>query len=522
MKKNINRREFIGTAAAASAFTLMPRHVLGGPQHTAPSDRINLALVGSGTMGLKMLMSDWLPREDLHVSAVVDPNTASDDYVDWGEYGLRDGIREFLDDPDWAEGVDGILGGREVGRELVQRYYGRRKRSGTYKGVAGYADYRELLEEEDDLDGVLIMTPEHLHATIAIAAMNEGKHAISHKTLSNVLSEVRLAAETAGRNDDVVTHLMAWQNDEAYYRLKHLIESGAVGEVKEVHNWSNRPVWPQGWLHHPIERPPVPEGMDWDLWLGPVPHRPYHPAYTHALFRGWIDFGSGCLGDMGNYSLWRVYRILGLGAPSTVIATPTHGALVVDQVSRPKLTQVAHPHSTTNRFFHPAANGRGPVEVIWYDGGMRPAIPREVLDLGETLPIQGMMIVGSDGFILGDFHGGEARVFSGGRLRDLGGGFEPEKEDADEILGGTEEWVTAVKEGRPSRGRFENVQPLAEATCLGIAANLMDGRVDYDADRMEITSSAEANRLLYRDCRPGWELVTPNPRTTSGATRPGG
>lgn len=514
-KTSLSRRQFLGTAtaaasAAASAFTIVPRRVLGGPGHVAPGDKINLALVGSGTMGLNMLMSTWLPHEDLQITSVCDPNTASADYVDWSEHGLRDRIRRFLDDPDWADGVDGILAGREVGIELVTRYYGSQNRSGSYTGVSGYADFRELLEEEDDIDGVLVMTPEHLHATIGIAAMEKGKHVISHKTLSNRLAEVRLAADAARRRDDVVTHLMAWQNDDRYYELKALLEAGVIGEVREIHNWSNRPMWPQGWLHNPVERPPVPEGLDWDLWLGPVPHRPYHPAYTHALFRGWIDFGSGCLGDMGNYSLWRPYRILGLTTPERVIADPTVGAHVADQRSGPKRTNVAYPHSTTNRFFHPAAAGRGPVEVFWYDGGRVPPAPREILDLGETLPVQGMIVVGTDGYLLGTFHGGEARVFKNGRELEVKLEVKLEPEDADGILDGTEEWITAVKQGRKSRGSFEHVQPLAEATCLGSIGNLVDGAVDFDVDAMKITNPADADAHLYRVYRPGWELAMPS------------
>ncbi len=506
-KKTFNRREFIGTAAAASAFTVMPRHVLGGPGNVAPSDRLNIALIGSGTMGLRMLMSDWLPREDLQITAVCDPNAATDDYVDWSEHGLRDSIRDFLDDPDWADGVDGILAGQEVGIELITRYYAQQKRSGSYDGVKGYADYRDLLDQEDEIDGVLIMTPEHLHATIAIAAMEKGKHAVSHKTLSNRLSEVRLAADTARRHDDVVTHLMAWINDDGYYQLKDLIQSDVVGDVREVHNWSLRPMWPQGWLHNPVERPAVPAGMDWDLWLGPVPHRPYHPDYTHALFRGWIDFGSGSLGDMGNYSLWKIYRTLGLETPVRAIGSPTTGALVADQQSGPRLTQVAHPHSSTIRMFHAEGDSHGPLEITFYDGGRRPNTPRELLDQGENFDREGMMIVGTDGFILAGYQGENPRVFSGGRERQVDVSMKMEPEDEEARLGGTDEWIAAVREGRKSRGSFENVQPLAEATCLGIISNLVNGQVDFDVDAMHITNDEEADGHLYRTYRPGWELA---------------
>jgi hypothetical protein len=334
----INRRKFMGIAAASSALAVLPQIGCAGPKsavkrpaaggYIPPSDKINLALIGTGTMGLNMLMGSWLPCEDLHISCVCDPNTNSTDYRDWSRYGIRDEIRSFLEEPKWGEGDKGIRAGREVGQYLIETYYGKKIRSGNYTGCRAYNDFRELLEKETDIDGIIIMTPDHLHATIAIAAMKKGKHAISHKTLSNVLYEVRLAAETA-RKQKVVTHLLAWLQNAEMYRIRDWIEAGVIGPVREVHNWSNRPVWPQGWLEYPEEQR-VPKGLDWDLWLGPVQHRPYHLNYTHALFRGWYDFGAGCLGDMGNYSLWKVYRILGLGAPVSVETMVSSDARLAD------------------------------------------------------------------------------------------------------------------------------------------------------------------------------------------------
>ena len=176
----LNRRQFLGTATAATSIaTILPRRVLGGPGYVAPNDKINLALIGSGTMGINMLMSTWLPREDLHISCIADPNRKTKDYRDWSPHGIRNRVRDFLGDEKW--GVDdGILGGREVGQNIVETYYGK-KMDKEYKGCTIYSDYRELLEQEEDIDGILCMTPEHLHATICIAAMKKGKHAISHK-----------------------------------------------------------------------------------------------------------------------------------------------------------------------------------------------------------------------------------------------------------------------------------------------------------------------------------------------------
>jgi hypothetical protein len=177
------------------------------------------------------------------------------------------------------------------------------------------------------------MTPEHLHGTIAVAAMNRGKHVIQHKTLANVLYEARLSRDTA-KKTGLATHMFCSAGIGSTATIAEWIQAGAIGDVREVHNWSTRPFWPQGMTELPKDKPPVPTGLDWDLWLGPVPQRPYHPSYTHAVFRGWRDFGSGALGDMGNYSFFQIWKILKLGTPSKL--KPGHGRVVplVDEAAR--------------------------------------------------------------------------------------------------------------------------------------------------------------------------------------------
>jgi hypothetical protein len=498
----IDRRKFMGMAAASSALAVAAcsglKTGMERPEYIPPSDKINLALIGSGTMGLNILMGSWLPCEDLHISCVCDPNTNSTDYRDWSRYGIRDSIRDFLEEPKWGEGDKGIRAGREVGQYLVEEYYGKKIRSGNYTGCRTYADFRELLEKETNIDGVLIMTPDHLHATIAIAAMKKGKHVISHKTLSNVLYEVRLAAETA-RKQQVVTHLLAWLQNAGMYQIRDWIDAGVIGQVREVHNWSNRPVWPQGWLEYPEEQR-VPKGLDWDLWLGPEQHRPYNLNYTHALFRGWYDFGAGCLGDMGNYSLWKVYRMLDLGAPVSVEAMTSSDAKVEDGVSGPCRTQVAFPHASAVRFRHPARGDKPPVDVYWYDGGIKPMTPPELYDSNEELPAEGMLFVGDEGKILSDFGCGEPVVYPVSKRKEL------TKKEYTDLTSGQDEWIKAIKNGTFSPGSFEEVQHLAEATCLGNLAVRLNGRLNWDDASMKVTNIPEANQYLRREYRQGWEL----------------
>ena len=310
IKKNMKRRDFLSsTAAAATTFSIVPRHVLGGEGHVAPSDKITIANIGCCTQGLRE-MPGLLQHPDLQVVAVCDPVKVSTDYLDWSAHGFRN----TLGAPEWGAGYQWIPGGRDIGQEYVEKYYGKNKPSGTYKGCTAYEDYRELLENEKDLDVIKIMTPDHLHARIAIDAMQKGKHVITHKPIANRMHEARKTIETAEKKTKVITHLLAWSDRPEPALIKQWIDDGVIGELKEIHNWSFRPVWPQ-WTSIPTEKPPVPKGFNWDLWLGPVPDRPYHPNYTHNVFRGWYEFGGGSIADMGHYSLFPLFRALGIDTP---------------------------------------------------------------------------------------------------------------------------------------------------------------------------------------------------------------
>jgi len=196
LKKNMKRREFLGSAAAAAAFTVVPRHVLGGLNYVAPSDKITIGYIGCGTQGLRE-MTGLITNPEIQIIAVCDPNRSTTDYVDWSLNGIRNGIRKVLEEPMWGKGLKGIPGGREIGQELIEKYYAKNRDSGSYKGCSSYADFRELLEKEKDLDALKIMTPDHLHATISIAAMKKGKHVVIHKPIANRVYEARLTIETA-------------------------------------------------------------------------------------------------------------------------------------------------------------------------------------------------------------------------------------------------------------------------------------------------------------------------------------
>ena len=249
ISKKINRREFLGSAAAASlAFTVVPRQVLGGPGYVAPSDKITLGYIGCGTQGLRE-MTSLISNPALQIVAVCDPNKFSTNYIDWSINDVRNSIRKALGDNSWGENIKGIPGGRDIGQEFVQKYYGKSKDSGTYKGCTSYEDFRELLEKEKDLNAIKIMTPDHLHGIVAIASMKKGKHVVTHKPIANRMYEARLLIDTA-KKTGLSTHLLAWSNRPDNDIIKKWISEGPIGKLKEIHNWSNRPMWPQ-WQANP-------------------------------------------------------------------------------------------------------------------------------------------------------------------------------------------------------------------------------------------------------------------------------
>jgi predicted dehydrogenase len=494
--RSVSRRKFLERGATTAAVTVVARHVLGGPRYVPPSDRINVAYIGTGTQGLRQLMPA-LQRPELRIVAVCDPNRRSEDYVEWSRFELRDKIRGFLGDPSWAEGARSCPCGREVGRELVDRHYG----ASPGAGCRAYADFRELIAAEKDLDAVYCMTPDHLHAAVSLAGLRAGKHVITHKPLSNVLSEARLVIRTA-RETGAATHMFCSAGLESTALLCEWIWGGAIGPVREVHNWSARPYWPQGMTDRPAESVPVPDGLDWDLWLGPVPHRPYHPAYTNAVFRGWYDFGTGALGDMGHYSFFQIFEILKLGSPATVEASRSQYWRIDDLLWIKQINRVSYPQASLLRWEFPERVGMPPVALHWYDGGLRPPKPHELEADGEPMPEEGLLFVGDEGKILADFSGRSPRLLPKARMAR----FQPPPRTLPRPIDELEQWIRACRGTKPSDASFESVAAITETILLGTIAVRVDRKLRWDAANARFVDAPEADALLSREYREGWKL----------------
>ncbi|RPH99540.1 MAG: gfo/Idh/MocA family oxidoreductase [Calditrichaeota bacterium] len=501
MTTDMNRRTFLGSAAAAGAFTIVPRHVLGGNAFVAPSDKLTFAHIGMGTQSIREL-EGLLADPRIQIVSVCDPNRDSSDYVEWGKNEIRDRIRSYVGNAGWRENVNGCPGGREVGKEVIETYYANQRGAEKFKGCSIYADFRELLEKEKDIDAVKIMTPDHLHATISIAALKKGKHVLMHKPIANRMVEGKRVREVAGQSK-AVTHLLAFGSGAGNGRIVDQIKKGVIGPLREIHNWTNRPVWPQ-YTQLPEDRPPIPDGFDWELWLGPSLSRPFHPCYTHTVYRGWYEFGGGSLADMGIYSLLPVFNGLNLQCAQSAEAWATHTCTIIDNVSTEIENDFAYPTACAMRFHFAAAEFTPEIDLFWYDGGMKPRLGREIEAFNLKMEREGILFVGDDGAIFADFRGANAQLLLMGQNSPLpleepeAPGVRPNRRD--------NPWINAFLNSEPAPGDFIKAAAITDTVNLGTVALRAGEKVIYDSDKMQITNNADANKYLVREYRQGWEL----------------
>lgn len=506
--KALNRRTFLRTSSVAlTGITIIPRNVLGGSGNIAPSDKLTVAYIGCGARGLAELI-ELVPNSETQIVAVCDPENYAENYLEFVNKSMVNSIRKILEKPGWGGSIKGCPGGRTIGQEIVNTYYAKTRSQESYKGCKSYADFRELLEKEHDVDAVKIMTTDHLHATIAISAMKKGKHVVMHKPLGNRVYESRLVVETAQKTG-VQTHLLAYLNGPNL-KVKEMLYNGAIGTLREIHNWTDRAFWP---TYHsvPTERPPLPKDFSWDLYLGPATDRPYHPHYTHGVFRGWYDFGAGAIADMGFYSLWPIFNILDLPVPASIEAITSTDSVINDQISVIKENDFSFPNSSQVRFRFPDFGNNVPKTLYWYDGGMKPYTPGLLESEGKEMPATGTMYVGDLGIILGD------KIYPEKRRNEYFEGKEPSQ--ARHGGSGDSLWINAFKGGNPSPGNFINAANCGETICLAGAAIRYARKnfktiftehttpvLKYDTQNMRFTNVPEANKYLVREYRKGWEL----------------
>jgi predicted dehydrogenase len=498
--KQISRRAFVGgLGTAATAFTIVPRRVLGGPGYVPPSEKVNIAFIGVGSQGLRVMIS-FLRLPDVQGVAVSDPTRSMDNFPSWSRYEFRDSVRKLLGvssgwewlspgqpielprSPAWS-GVSG----REPCQRIVEGLYAAQKRSGTYRGCNAYVDFREMLEKEKDVDAVVVCTTDNLHAPASIAAMRKGKHVYCQKPMTHTIAEARRMAEVARETGMATQVAVGCQASEDTRLLCEWVWGGAIGPVRQVHNWSARPFWPQG-LDRPKETHPVPEGMDWNLWLGPAPERPFNRAYVPFVWRAWWDFGTNALGDVACYSFDTIFRVMKLESPTSV------------ETSSTERHDDTYPGAMLLHANFPARGEMPPVRLTWYDGGLRPPRPAE-LDANKELEEEGLLLVGDKGTILAGRNGPNPRLIPEAKMK----AFQPPPKTLPRSPGNEREWLDACKGSKTKPGaNFEFSYRITETLALGNISARTGQRLIWDRTNLKVTNMASAEKLITPEHRPGW------------------
>ncbi len=369
----------------------------------------------------------------------------------------------------------------------------------TFKACTSYEDFRELLAKESGVDAVVVGTPDHQHAQVAVKAMQKGKHVYCQKPMTNSVYEARLMAETSKKTGLATQVATANASAEDTDLLCEMIWSGAIGPVREVYNWSNRPVWVTGFTKLPPEEK-IPKGFNWDLWLGRAEMRPFSYDYTHTVFRSWYDFGTGAIGDMGCYSFATIYRALKLGDLNSVEASP-NTIVGVANGNPTQLKYVSHPHAMNAHLTFPARAGMPQVELYWIDGGLKPPRPKEFDEEGLDFEPDGLMFVGDYGKILCDFEGGNPKLIPASKNKIY---LKPPA-TIERSKGHYADWIAAIRGGKPARCTFEITAPVTEALNLAVIAMRTGKKLKWDSAGL-MTNNEEANKLIKPFYRPGWEL----------------
>lgn len=503
----LTRRQFSAGAISSAGLTIVPRHVLGGAGYVPPSDKITLGVIGLGRQGM-VIMMNLMAVPEVQVVSVCDVNQGSKEYAEYSSNGILRAARRLLGPgfETWGEDMASPgtaqltksfstsigIGGREPAKHIVEAYYGARSGTENYKGCTAYMDFREMLEKETGMDAVYIATPDHWHAPISIAAMRKGKHVLCQKPMAHSIGEARRMA-AAARETKVATALPV---NNPYtpgnQAIADWIADGAIGKVREVHNWTSRPYWPQG-VERPREAMPVPSNLNWDMWVGPAPMRPYHKLYQPFAWRGWYDFGCGSFGDMGCYSFAGIFKILNLTPPTSVEACSGESY------------EETYPQASIVHMNFAARDSRPAVRLSWYDGGLHPPRPAGLSEADEQQfrhRKEGVMYVGDKGFLLAGFNGDNPRVYPPSPKYVMPPPEAPPVEAAAsrpprESDGAINAWLAACKGGKATLTNFEIQSPVTEAFLLGCMAQRMPGeKLAWDSGQMKVTNNEKANALV--------------------------
>lgn len=473
--KDQTRRSFVKTLALGSSAMIVPRRVLGGKGYIPPSDQIRIATIGAGGKGYS---DTW------RAAGMSAPDgQAKERIVALCDVDMRAGAKTFALFPD----------------------------------AKVYRDYRIMLDEmNEQIDAVIISTPDHMHAAQGLAAMEKGKHVYIQKPLAHDVFEARALTEAAVRYDVVTQMGNQGSSSDDIRRISEWIQAGIIGEVHTVHCWTNRPVWEQG-MHRPAEIVEIPTELDWNLWLGTAPNRPYHPTYHPFGWRGWWDFGTGALGDMACHIMDPAVRALQLKYPTHVQAFAPFQVRNWSRIG----SHESPPIASKVHYSFPARGDMGPVHLVWYDGGMMPSRPAELEDdepMGNW--DGGVIFEGENGKIMCDCYAANPRLLPISKMKN----FEEPSHTLPRVKENNHQsnWIAAIRGESEASSSFDYAGPFSEIVLMGNLAirslyaqeerKDRDGKpymvytgvgkkLAWDGTAMKITNYEPANEFVRREYR---------------------
>lgn len=442
---------------------MLPSYVVGqNPEARQPSDRVHVAIIGVGGRGVDAILRTAGSAE---IVALCDVDTGP--------------IEKDKEHPGH-------------GAEYIEAL-----RTAERRGAQWFEDYRVMFDKmADKIDAVIISTPDHMHFPIALSAINLGKHVYCEKPLTHTFEEARVLTEAAERKGVITAMGNQGHSHEGTRLVREWIQAGVLGDVREVHSWTDRPYWPQGedLPSHDKFIPVIPPGMRWDLWLGIAASRPYDPAYAPFDWRGWTDFGTGSFGDMGCHIMDAAYWALDLDYPHTIDVTATHSG------------GHSFPASSVVTYQFGARGKRPPLKYCWYDNGLRPSRP--AILRAEEMPNEknGSLIVGDRAVLYVDTYGSSLRLLPDDAFRQIRSTL-PAK-TLRRIRGHhRDDWIKAILENRKASSDFSYAGPFTEMVLLGTVALRAGTRLEFDAEKRLFTNESSANQYLRKDYPDGWILT---------------